>query len=191
MATGSSFMVILNSPAPYWQQTLYPYVPVISKVYAPSATYAVLETAPPSIKVPALSPRVQLVSARKSSSLVPTLTRSIYRLQCSVSMPQRRQDGANRRIDPVLGTARVDAGDVLPDTLVAPAYHSNLRAFARDRRSRLDNILTTARHTGTEHDGVNNVAIVQVVARFSVRSHSPRAYRNRSPPGPHFPTTEA
>jgi hypothetical protein len=34
----------------------------------------------------------------------------------------------------------------------------------------LATIFAATTHTGTKHDGVNNVAIVQVVARFVVKS---------------------
>jgi hypothetical protein len=74
MATGSPFTVASNRPAPYWQQIPSPYVSVVSKVYAPSAVYAVLDTAPPSIlklpvdwtaiKVAALSQREDLCYGR-------------------------------------------------------------------------------------------------------------------------------
>jgi hypothetical protein len=49
VAIGSRFMVILNMLASYRQHIPSPYVSAISKVYAPLAMYAVLETAPLSV----------------------------------------------------------------------------------------------------------------------------------------------
>jgi hypothetical protein len=53
--------------------------------------------------------------------------------------------------------------DMSLGTPVVSAHHSRLRAFQIekwDRRSSLRKYLSTARHTGTEHDGVSNVAVV-------------------------------
>jgi hypothetical protein len=162
VSAAGSFTVILNSSALYWQQTPSLYVSAISKVYDPSAMYAVLDTAPPStLKIP----------MDWSATKVPALSRSIYR-QFSLKMATRQL--VNRRIDPVLsaGNTRVDAGKV------APAHHSNLHAFPIENwtsGATLANILTTtASHTGTYLGGVSNGATVQVVSRFAVRSRPPR-----------------
>jgi hypothetical protein len=58
---------------------------------------------------------------------------------------------------------------VLPGgTLVlAPADRLGLRAFQVESGT----AGVAARHTGSECDGVNNLAIVRFVARFAVRSH--------------------
>jgi hypothetical protein len=61
MATGSPVPIILNSLAPYWEQIPSQYVSVIPKAYAPSAMYAVLGTAPPSVlKLPVDWPAVKV-----------------------------------------------------------------------------------------------------------------------------------
>jgi hypothetical protein len=110
------------------------------------------------------------------ASKVPALSRSIYRLPCSrqstpVGGRIATRQLANRRIDPVFraGNMRVDGWKVLPDTPVAPAqHHSSLCAFPIENRTfgaNFANIFSTARYANTEHDGVNTVAIIQVVAQ--------------------------
>ena len=63
--------------------------------------------------------------------------------------------------------------EVIPGTPAALSHHSKLRAFSIETGTAgvaLANIFTTTRYTGTEHDEVNNIAIIQVVVRFAFRS---------------------
>jgi hypothetical protein len=72
---------------------------------------------------------------------------------CPLDNRMATRELANRRINRVRGAenTRVSAGKSSPGNPVALVQHSNLRAC----RTRLRNFFTAARHTGTEHDGVN------------------------------------
>jgi hypothetical protein len=59
----------------------------------------------------------------------------------------------NRYID-------LDARKVLPGTPVAPAHFSRLRAFPIGPLEWVALAKIFTRHSNTEHDGVNNLAIV-------------------------------
>jgi hypothetical protein len=105
MATGLPFTVALNRPGPSWQEIPYPDASVVSKVYAPMAMYAVLDTAPPSL----LKLLVDWIAIK-----VPALSRGIYVSQSfSVSLlPQEvgktaNQQLANRRVHRLFGSGNI------------------------------------------------------------------------------------
>ena len=81
-----------------------------------------------SVVLDTASPSVLELPEGWPATKVPVLSRSIYRLKCSVRLAT--QQLTNRSIDPVFGgrNTRVDGGKVLSATHVALAHYSNLRA---------------------------------------------------------------